>query len=43
MCDEASSSLGANWAAFKPDAPLAEQAQALALQKYSQASYNQKR
>jgi lipoyl(octanoyl) transferase len=43
MCDEASSSLGAQWAAFEPDAPLAERTDALARQKYSQTSYNQKR
>ncbi len=43
MCDEASSSLSAQWAAFEPDAPLAERTDALARQKYSQASYNQKR
>jgi len=43
MCDEASSSLGAQWVAFEPDAPLAERTHALAQQKYSQASYNQMR
>jgi lipoate-protein ligase A len=43
MCDEGCSGQGAKWAEFKPDAPLAERAQELARQKYSQASYNQKR
>ena len=43
MCDEGCSGQGAKWAEFKPDAPLAVRAQELARQKYSQASYNQKR
>ncbi len=43
MCDEACSGQGARWAAFGPDAPLAERAEALVRQKYSQPSYNQKR
>ena len=43
MCDEASAGHGAQWVAFNPDAPLAERAQALVRQKYSQAGYNQKR
>jgi hypothetical protein len=32
-----------NWEDFAPDATLAERAHALAQQKYSQASYSQKR
>jgi lipoate-protein ligase A len=43
MCDEASAGHGAQWVAFNPDGPLAERAQALVRQKYSQAGYNQKR
>jgi lipoate-protein ligase A len=43
MCDEACSGQGARWVDFQPDAPLAERAQALVRQKYSEASYNQKR
>ncbi len=43
MCGEACSAQGARWVEFEPDAPLAEQAHALARLKYSQASYNQKR
>jgi lipoate-protein ligase A len=43
MCDEASAGHGAQWVAFNPDSPLAERAQALVRQKYSQAGYNQKR
>jgi lipoate-protein ligase A len=43
MCDEASAGHGAQWVAFNPDGPLAERAQALLRQKYSQAGYNQKR
>jgi lipoate-protein ligase A len=43
MCDVAGSGQGAQWMAFQPDPPLAEHAQALARQKYSQASYNRKR
>ena len=43
MCDEACSGQRAQWVAFEPDAPLAERAQELVRQKYSQASYNQKR
>ena len=43
MCDEGCSGQGAKWVEFKPDAPLAERAQELVRQKYSQASYNQKR
>jgi lipoate-protein ligase A len=43
MCDVACAGQGAQWVEFKPDAPLTERAQALVRQKYSQASYNQKR
>jgi lipoyl(octanoyl) transferase len=43
MCTEACSGQGAQWVEFEPDAPLVERAQALVQQKYSQASYNQKR
>jgi lipoate-protein ligase A len=43
MCDEACFGQGARWEAFEPDAPLAERAEALTRQKYSQPSYNQKR
>ena len=43
MCDMARAEQGADWLAFAPDAPLTERAQELARQKYSQASYNQKR
>jgi lipoate-protein ligase A len=43
MCEEACSGQGARWVAFALDAPLTERAQALVRQKYSQASYNQKR
>jgi lipoate-protein ligase A len=43
MCDVACSTQGAQWVAFELDTPLAERAQELARQKYSQASYNQKR
>jgi hypothetical protein len=43
MCDVACPAQGARWVNFEPDAPLAERAQALVRQKYSQASYNQKR
>jgi lipoyl(octanoyl) transferase len=43
MCDEALSTQGARWVAFEPDTPLAERAQALVRQKYSQPAYNQKR
>jgi hypothetical protein len=43
MCDVASTGQGAQWVTFEPDAPLAERAQELARQKYSQASYNRKR
>ena len=43
MCDQARSSQGAQWAAFQPDAPLAERARELVQQKYSQSTYNQKR
>jgi lipoate-protein ligase A len=43
MCDEARSVQGAQWVEFKPDAPLSERTQELVRQKYSQASYNQKR
>ena len=43
MCDVASTGQGAQWVAFEPDAPLAERAQELAGQKYSQADYNRKR
>jgi hypothetical protein len=43
MCDVACAEQGANWVVIKPDAPLAERASDLARQKYSQASFNQKR
>jgi lipoate-protein ligase A len=43
MCDGACSGQGARWMAFEPDTPLAERAEALVRQKYSQPSYNQKR
>jgi lipoate-protein ligase A len=43
MCDEACSGQGAQWVEFAPDAALADQARALARQKYSQPGYNQKR
>jgi lipoate-protein ligase A len=43
MCDVASTGQGAQWVTFEPDAPLAERAQELAGQKYSQADYNRKR
>ena len=43
MCEEACSGQGVRWVAFEPDAPLTERAQALVKQKYSHASYNQKR
>jgi lipoyl(octanoyl) transferase len=43
MCDEAGAGQGAQWVAFEPDAALAEAAQELVQQKYSQASYNRKR
>ena len=43
MCDEGRSGQGAQWVAFDPDGPLAERAQELVRQKYSQADYNQKR
>jgi lipoate-protein ligase A len=43
MCAEACAGQGAQWVTFEPDAPLVERAQALVRQKYSQASYNQKR
>ena len=43
MCDVACSGQAAQWVKFEPDAPLAERAQQLVLQKYSQPSYNQKR
>ena len=43
MCDVACAGQEARWVDFQPDAPLAERAQALVRQKYSQASYNQKR
>jgi len=43
MCDVACSGQAAQWVKFEPDAPLAEQTQALVRQKYSQPSYNQKR
>jgi lipoate-protein ligase A len=43
MCDVACAGQGAQWVEFKPDAVLTERAQALVRQKYSQASYNQKR
>jgi lipoyl(octanoyl) transferase len=43
MCDVARATQDADWAEFKPDAPLTERAQELARQKYSHAQYNQKR
>jgi lipoate-protein ligase A len=43
MCDVACSGQGAQWVTFELDAPLAERAQELARQKYSQADYNRKR
>ena len=43
MCDEGCHGEGAQWVQFDLDAALAERAQALVRQKYSQASYNQKR
>jgi lipoate-protein ligase A len=43
MCNVACTGQGAQWVEFEPDAALAERAQALARQKYSQASYNRKR
>jgi lipoate-protein ligase A len=43
MGDVARAEEGADWLAFAPDGPLTERAQELARQKYSQASYNQKR
>jgi lipoate-protein ligase A len=43
MCDVACAAQRAQWVAFELDTPLAERAQELARQKYSQARYNQKR
>jgi lipoyl(octanoyl) transferase len=43
MCDVAHAGQGADWMAFEPDDPLAERAQELVQQKYSQASYNRRR
>jgi len=43
MCEVARGVYAAEWMDFQPDAPLAERAQALARQKYSQAGYNRKR
>lgn len=43
MCDAAHLANGVSWQEFEPDEPLAKRAQELAGQKYSQASYNQKR
>jgi lipoate-protein ligase A len=43
MCEEARAGQGAEWLTFEPDALLAERVQALVRQKYSQASYNEKR
>jgi lipoate-protein ligase A len=43
MCDVGCSGQAAQWVKFELDAPLADQAQALARQKYAQATYNQKR
>jgi lipoate-protein ligase A len=43
MCEVACAQYGADWVKFEPDAPLSERAQELARQKYSQASYNQRR
>ena len=43
MCDVARAEHGVAWATFQPDAALSQRAQELARQKYSQASYNQKR
>ena len=43
LCDAGRLLQGAAWKEFEPDAPLTRRAQELARQKYSQASYNQKR
>jgi lipoate-protein ligase A len=43
MCDAARVEQGVNWSAFEPDASLTARACELAREKYSQASYNQKR
>ncbi len=43
MCAVACSEYGAAWVSFEPDAALAERAQVLAGQKYSQPAYNRKR
>jgi lipoyl(octanoyl) transferase len=43
MCDVMRAEDGASWLPFELDAPLAEQARALARQKYSQPTYNRKR
>jgi len=43
VCDAARAEHGADWVTFQPDAALTQRAQELARQKYSQATYNQKR
>ena len=43
MCEAARTRDGTGWLKFEPDAGLSERAQELVRQKYSQASYNQKR
>jgi lipoate-protein ligase A len=43
MCDVARDEQGAAWAALELDSPLTDRTRELARQKYSQASYNQKR
>jgi lipoate-protein ligase A len=43
MCDAACAAFGVNWCELEPDMGLRERAEALAVQKYSQATFNQKR
>jgi hypothetical protein len=43
MCEVACVHYGVGWVEFEPDTLLSERAQELARQRYSQASYNQKR
>ena len=43
MCDQAHLRQGARWVPFEPDSLLVERVQELVRQKYSHASYNQKR
>ena len=43
ICDVGCSAQGAQWVSFELDTPLAERVHELVRQKYSQASYNQKR